>query len=74
MAVYIFDSDGNEREIRLATGTTQGFVDVQVLKNGEVIGTPHRYKMASAGRVASDSPGVNPDLFVTDSQGRITDG
>jgi hypothetical protein len=70
------DDQGHSQVLRFVE--TSGLAAVQSFVGdgtGAATGTPARFKMStSGGRLAMDLPGVSPELFIVDSQNRITNG
>ena len=75
--IKIRGTDGHVHEFCLSYDTeeTSGipYVLLHAYRDGELAGTPIRFKDAS-GRIAADFPSVNSAHFITDGNGSITNG
>jgi hypothetical protein len=76
-SVKIITANQKVLEFRLAYDQNQTsglpFVQVNAYVDGVYVGTPDRFK-ASGDRIAEDEPGVDPTFFITDENGKITNG
>ena len=75
--VILTDDQGNPPTLIQITpnSSESGWADVQFIVSDKVVATPTRYKMTnSAGRVAADFPGCDPQYVIVDTDGRITNG